>query len=100
MIKENTTVSMSEALKYLGKDEKHTELKGFIKKFVKLSPSDAEKLRKDIKNLELMKVKQEHIAKIIDFVPEKAEDLNKIFNDINLEEDEITKILSEVKKYL
>ena len=47
-----------------------------------------------------MKVKQEHIAKIIDFVPEKAEDLNKIFNDINLEEDEITKILSEVKKYL
>lgn len=100
MIKDNVIISMSEAAKYLGKEEKHAELKGFIKKFIKLSPSDAEELRKDIQKLELMKVKPEHIAKIIDFVPEKGEDLNKIFNDINLEEDEITKILAAVKKYI
>jgi DNA-directed RNA polymerase subunit F len=100
MIKNNTLISMSEAVKYLGKEEKHTDLKGFIKKFVKLSPADSEELRKDIKKLELMKVKLEHIAKIIDFLPENGEDLSKIFNDINLDEDESQKILTAVKKYI
>lgn len=91
---------MSEAVKYLGKEERHTELKGFIKKFVKLSPADSEELRKDIQKLELMKVKPEHIAKIIDFLPVNGEDLSKIFNDINLDEDESQKILTAVKKYI
>ena len=100
MIKDNISVSMTESAKYLGKEEKHTELKGFIKKFVKLSPEDAIKLRKKIENLGLMKMKPEYVSKIIDFLPEKTEDLNKIFNDINLDEDENQKILTAVKEYI
>jgi len=100
MIKNNTGISMSEAMKYLGKDEKHSELKGFMKKFVKLNLAQAEELRKKIQKMELLKVKPEHISKIIDFLPEKGEDLSKIFSDINLDEDETQKILSAVKEYI
>ena|SRR3989304_7593255 len=100
MIRDNVVVSMSESVKYMGKDEKHTELKGFMKKFVKLSPEDAAKLRKEIEGFGMMKVKAEHIAKIIDFLPEKEEDMGKIFNDINLDEDENKKILTAVKEYI
>ena len=100
MIKDNIIISMSESVKYLGKEEKHSELKGFMKKSIKLSPEDAVELGKKIRGFEMMKVKPEHIAKIIDFLPEKEEDLNKIFNDINLDENETQKILGTVKEYL
>ena len=46
MIKDNISISMAESVKYLGKEEKHSELKGFIKKFIKISPEDAAELRK------------------------------------------------------
>ncbi len=100
MIKDNVSISMSEAVKYLGKGEDFAELRGFIKKFIKLSPEDAAELRKKIEDLSLIKMKPEHISKIIDLLPEKAEDLNKIFNDLNLDEDETKKILDAVKHYL
>ncbi|MEK6828957.1 MAG: hypothetical protein AABY15_02440 [Nanoarchaeota archaeon] len=100
MIKDNVVISMSESVKYLGKEERYSELKGFMKKFIKLSPEDAAELRKKIDGFGLMKVKHEHISKIIDFLPEKEEDLSKIFNDINLDEDETKKILTTVKEYI
>lgn len=100
MIKDNISISMAESVRYLGKEEKHSELKGFIKKFIKIIPEGAVELRKKIESLGLMKVKSEHISKIIDFLPEKNEDLNKIFNDINLDEDENQKILGAVKEYI
>ena len=100
MIKNNTPVSMAEAAKYLGKEEKHAELKGFIKKFLETSPEDAAELREKPNGLGLMKLKGESISKMIDFLPEKSEDLSRIFNDLNLDEDETQKILTAVKEYL
>jgi len=47
-----------------------------------------------------MKLKEESISKIIDFLPEKNEDLNRIFNDLNFDEDETKKILDAVKEYI
>lgn len=91
---------MAESVKYLGKEEKHAELKGFIKKFLEISPEDAAELRKKLENLNLMKLKEESISKIIDFLPEKNEDLNRIFNDLNFDEDETKKILDAVKEYI
>ena len=46
-----------------------------------------------------MRVKQEHIVKIIDLMPENAEELNKIFVDSSLDEDETKKILETVKEF-
>ena len=60
---------------------------------------DAKKLKKKLEELDLLKVKLEHIIKIIDLIPENAEDLNKIFIGVNLDEDETKKILETVKEF-
>lgn len=75
------------------------ELITFIKKFIEISEKDAEKMKKELKDLDLIKIKDENIAKIIDFLPEDAIDLNKIFVDVSLDEDERNKILEIVKQY-
>ena len=46
----------------------------------------------------LLKIKNEHIVKIVDLMPEDASDLNKIFTDVSLTEDETNKILDIIKK--
>lgn len=100
MIYENTPLSMVESLEYIKDSEaENTELIGFIKKFTELKQNQAKEMREKIEELKLLKVKKEHIAKVIDLLPENSEDLNKIFEDINLDEDETNKLLDIVKKY-
>ena len=102
MIKNMQPLDMSEVKKILGglKDtEKKKQLEGFIKKFSKISKEKAEQLKKEIAELGLIKLKQEHIAKIVDVLPEDTADLNKIFVDVSLDEDETNKILEIIKKY-
>ena len=86
---------MAEAKEYT----KDKEIIGFIKKFIKINPKDAKELRKNIEELGLIKVNSEQISKIIDLMPEDEESLNKIFVDINLDEDETKKILETIKKF-
>ncbi len=94
MIKNTTPLSMVESLGYIkGDDASKAEIKKFIKKFTTLKPEKAKEMRKKLESLDLMKMKPEHIAKIIDLIPKDPEDLNKIFNDIGLNEDETKKIL-------
>lgn len=102
MIKNIQPLNMSEVKGILGDledSEKKTQLDGFIKKFSKISKEKAEKLKKELTDLGLLKVKQEHIVKIIDIMPEEPSDLNKIFVDISLDEDETNKILEVIKKH-
>ena len=98
MILSRKALSMSEANEYLDKDS-GTDIKGFIKKFVKIKPEKAKELRKKLEGLDLMKIKEEHVAKIINLLPETEEELNKIFSDVGLDEDENKKILETVKEY-
>ena len=88
-------ISMAEGLKYL----KKSETEGFIKKFIKVDSKDASELKNKLNSLDLMKLKEEHIAKIIDIFPENTEDLNKIFVGVSLDEDETKKILETVKEF-
>ena len=97
MIKEMKPISMVEAREIV---EKNSEVDKFIKKFVKIDAEKAKKLREEIEKLELLKVKPEHIAKIIDMLPEDTVDLNKIFVDVSLNEDETNKLLEVIKKYI
>ena len=91
---------MVEVIEYIKKDkESETELIGFIKKILKLNLKKAKELKKEIEKLELRKVKIEHIIKIVDLMPGNAEDLNKIFVDVSLDEDETRKILDTIKKF-
>jgi len=98
MILDRKILSMAEAEKYIEKDSE-TDIKGFIKKFIKIKPEKAEELRKKLEELDLMKIKEEHISKLIDLLPENKEDLNKIFNDVGLDEDENKKILDTIKNF-
>ena len=97
MILERKSLSISEASKYINKDS--GEIQGFVKKFATLKPDKAKELREKIQAMDLLKVKEEHITKIIDLMPENAEDLNKIFSDVGLDEDETKKILDTIKEY-
>ncbi len=100
MIKINKPLSMAEFAEYAKKiEDSEINLSGFIKKFIKLNLKEAKELRKKIEELELMKIKAEHIVKIIDLMPENVEDLNKIFADVSLNEDETRKILETIKEF-
>ena len=70
-----------------------------IKKFVKLKPGDGKKLRIQLHDLNLIKLKQEFISKIIDIMPENKESLNKIFIEVSLDEDESKKILDVLAEF-
>src|SRR3989344_4884348 len=101
MIKENKMVSMTEAAEFLDKEETlGKEMRIFIKKFIKISPEKGKEMRKRIEGLGMMKINHEHASEIIDLLPEKAEDLAKIFNEVSLDEDETKKILDIVKEYI
>ena len=78
MIVDKKPLSMSEAKEYINEDS-GTEIQGFVKKFIILKPEKAKELREKLQGLNLLKVKEEHISKIIDLMPETSEDLNKIF---------------------
>lgn len=91
---------MAEVMKYLqGDTESDAEIAKFIKKFVKTDAKDAEELKKEIEGLQLVKIRSAETTKIIDFLPNNPENLNKIFNDVSLDEDETNKILETIKKF-
>jgi len=100
MIKNTEPLSMAEVIEYVKKDrESGTEIIGFIKKFNKLKIKEAKELKQEIESLAIIKMKPEYIVKIIDILPETTEELNKIFVDVSLDEDETQKILDTIKKY-
>ena len=98
MILERKPLSMPESREYIHEDSE-TDIKGFLKKFMVLKSEKAKELRKKILDLDFLKVKEEHIAKVLDFMPETSEELNKIFNDVNLDEDETKKLLETIKGF-
>jgi DNA-directed RNA polymerase subunit F len=102
MIVEKKPLTMAQAKEVL-KDydtEKSKMTSAFIKKFTKLSGPEAEKIFENLKKLNLEKLKDEDLIKIVDFMPEDVDSLRKIFigSDISLEQDEITKILEVTNK--
>jgi len=100
MIKNSEPLSMAEVIEYIKKgEESETEIVGFIKKFNKLKAKEAKELKHEIENLGIIKMNPEYIVKIIDLLPETTEELNKIFIDVSLDEDETKKILETIKKF-
>lgn len=100
MIKNSIPLSMAESLEYIEKDKKlEHPAKDFIKKFIKISPKDAKELRKKLEDLKIAKMNDINISKLIDVLPEKAEEVNKIFIDISLDENETKKILDTIKEF-
>jgi len=89
---------VQEILKDIPENEKKAQTEIYLKKFLKTKPEKAKKIKEELEKLDLLKIKNEHIIKIVDLMPEDASDLNKIFTDVSLTEDETNKILDVIKK--
>ena len=100
MILDRTPLNMNEVqeiFKDIPDSPKKEELEEFLKKFIKAKPEQAKKIKEDLEKLDMLKLKREYLVKIVDLLPKDASDLNKIFSDVSLNEDETNKILEIVK---
>ena len=101
MITEKKSLSLSETkdvLESLEETDKIKDAKAFIKKYSKIAPEKAKKMREAINSLGLLKLKDADISRIIDMLPSDSVELNKIFTEISLDSDETNKILEAVKQ--
>ena len=101
MIKNMDSLSIAESAEYIvsKKDSGMVDMTKFIKKFTKLKPEKAKELRKNLEGLDLIKLNSSHISKLIDLLPSDKPDLNRVFSDANLDEDENNKILDVIKQF-
>jgi len=99
VIKEEKPLTLAEVYDLVQDNEKGEEIKKFLKTFIKTNVEKAKKMKQELIDLDLIKLKEISIIKIIDFMPEDSSELNKILIDVSLDEEEINKILDVVKKY-
>jgi DNA-directed RNA polymerase subunit F len=99
VVKEENPITMAEVVALAGDSEKAEEIKKFIKKFNKMDVKVAQEMKESLRALDLIKLKEEHIVKIVDFVPKNAIDLNKVLVEVSLDADEVNKILEVTGKY-
>ena len=100
MILDRTPLNLNEVreiLKNLDDSDKKEEMEVYLKKFSKTKPEKVKKIKEDLEKLDLLKMKREHLVKVVDLIPENVSDLNKIFTDVSLNEEETNKILDVVK---
>ncbi len=72
------------------------------KAFSKLKKEKAMELKKELEGLEMRKLKEHHVAKIIDILPKDMEDLKLILEDsvTSFTAEELQKIFEVVSKYI
>ena len=94
------SLSLDEVEAYLKKEELDNKkpIHEYLKKFSKTDKEKAKKIADAMNALNNPKIKEENIVKTIDLLPEDAEDVNKIFNDVSLTEEEANAILEIVKR--
>ncbi len=71
----------------------------YLNHFAKISPKDAEASKEKMKGIGISRLKDRHIAKIIDIMPEDIETLKTILanENITLKDEELKKILECLK---
>jgi DNA-directed RNA polymerase subunit F len=106
-MRKTTPVSMAVARDIIIKREKAGEL-GYeqklaaehLKKFTKLDSKKSEKLIEDLNSV--MRMSQETSVQIVNILPKNPDEVRLVFarEKFSLKEDEVTKILEIVKKYI
>ena len=99
MILNKKPLTITEVKEYVKDSEGKEALIIYFKKFGKISKGDSEKIREKIVSLNNPKIKEEHITKVIDFLPKDHEDINKIFLESNLNEEEANALTEILKGY-
>jgi len=98
MIISRKTLTLAE-VKNLAKDADNKNLNDYLKAFSKLSLDKSEKLKSELSSLNNLKIREDDIIKLVDFIPKDKEEINKILTDTTLSEDETNTILSITTKY-
>ena len=96
MILNKKPLSLAEVGEYAKEGSSEVVIE-YLKKFKKGSPEKAKSIRESMASLQNPKIKEDHIVKVIDMLPKDQEDVNKIFFDSNLNEEEAKAILEIVK---
>ncbi|MFW6026226.1 MAG: hypothetical protein ACOCRX_07775 [Candidatus Woesearchaeota archaeon] len=107
-IKSKEPKTLSEVKKILNEVEEERELNfrssktmDYVNRFVNLSLDEVNKLKEEIKGLEILRLKDEHIAKIIDFMPESVDEFKLIFQGsyVTFSEDDIESIVKVIDEF-
>ena len=74
----------------------------YLNQFIVLSQKDANALEKELHDLNVPRLKDYHIKKILDILPASAEELKIVLQGYTLtvSKDNMQKIVSVIKKYL
>ena len=74
----------------------------YLNEFTILNEKEAKKLYEEIKKLDIKRLKDKHICKIVDLLPRKPEELKAILQgqDISLTNEDLKKITNVVDKYV
>lgn len=99
MIIDKKAITMAEVADIVKDLEGREELKEYLKKFNTLTKDKADKLSEEVAGLNNPKIKSDDIIKIVDFMPQDGEELNKILTETSLSEEETNAVLEIVKKY-
>jgi len=99
MIKSMKPLTIVETKKFVDENDGMEELAPYFKKYIKVKSKEVEEMRKELSDLDNHKIKEDHIVKIIDFLPEDASEINKIFTDVSLDENEIKQVTDIVAKH-
>jgi DNA-directed RNA polymerase subunit F len=83
---EQKSISLLEAKEMIESIEKRdkelnylsNKTKEYLEQFVTITKAKKEELEKNLKNLDLTRLKEEHIAKICDFLPKTVDDLKVV----------------------
>lgn len=73
----------------------------YLKDFLTLTKKQMQDLRKEIEDLQIPRLKEEHIFKIIDTLPQTQEEVSLLFagQTITISQDNVKKIAEITKKY-
>ena len=79
--------------------EERKDLESYFKKFTTLDLPKSKKLIEEVNALNNLKINRVDLVKLVDFLPKNLDELNKIFTEVSLSEEEANAILEIVKKY-
>ena len=99
MILDQKPISLAEVKEYVKNTDENKQMTDYLRKFGKLSKDKADSLIKEIKAINNPKINEIGVIKIADILPQDAEELNRLFSEVNLTEEEANAILNVVKNY-
>jgi DNA-directed RNA polymerase subunit F len=98
MIIQKKPITIPEVLELVGDSEKANKIRKFAKEFTKMDSKKAKTLKINLEKLNIIKLDQEHIVSLINFLPRDAQDIMKVLEGISLDQEEINKILEVLKE--